>query len=126
MIINSVLQNLQCNNTFITYTFYTYTSRFLLTGYVYLVKRSTDEATASQGTIVGTMRVLCAVTGWIVASVTVASEDPHSTLKGTLTCSSHTYSGAAQQETYIASRRNLDVHNTVDYDETLCSQIRYG
>ena len=55
-----------------------------------------------------------AATAWVVVLVTVASANPHSTIKGTimtikgiLTCSSH--SATAQHETYIVGRRNLDV-----------------
>ena len=48
---------------------------------------STDE-----GTIEGMLQLL---------------HDPQSTLNGTLTCSS--LSGTASYETYVASRRNLDV-----------------
>ena len=48
-------------------------------------------------------------TGYTAASITVASEYPHSTLKGTLTCSSH--SGTALYETHIVGLRNLDVYS---------------
>ena len=45
-------------------------------------------ATASQSTLEGTMRVLAA-SAYAVAIIKVGSEYPHSTLKGTLSCSSY-------------------------------------
>ena len=49
-----------------------------------------------------------AATAWMVPTITVAAEYPHSTLKGTPTCSSHR--GTALYETYVAGWRNLDVY----------------
>ena len=66
----------------------TYTSRFLLTGYVGLILRSTAVATARRGTVEGTMRVLesaatscSSLSAFCQSSVRVS----HSTLNGTAT-----------------------------------------
>ena len=65
-----------------------FTSRYLLTGYVGLILRSTDVATASQSTVEGTMRVR-SMRSASQPSVTVASKYPHSTLNSTVTYSSN-------------------------------------
>ena len=86
----------------------TYTTRFLLTGYVGFTWRGTAEATASWSTVEGTLRVRSSycVHG---TPVTVAAAYPQSMLNGTPTTCSR-LSGTASYETYVASQINLDVY----------------
>ena len=64
-----------------------YTFRFLLTGYVGVIKKM--QLCVDVEVLLRVLWGYSAATGCAVAFVTVASEYPHSTLKGTLTCSSH-------------------------------------
>ena len=79
-----------------------HTSRFLLTGYVGLIWRSTAEATA----VVVPLRVRCR---YYDNPATVVAAYPKRTLNGTPTCSS-SLGGTVSYETYVAGRRNLDVY----------------
>ena len=87
----------------------TYTSRFLLTGYVGLILCNAVPSWLLQ--VVVPLRVLLgyysAATACTVVSepfVRVASEYPQ------WYCNLSCHSGIAQYETYVASRRNLDVY----------------
>ena len=68
---------------------HTYTASFLLTATCMgLISSSTAAPTAHQSTVEGTMRLLCSYCMCSSSShSTVVSEYPHSTHKGTLTCS---------------------------------------
>ena len=72
------------------------------TGYVGLILCSTTVATQ----VAVLLRVLCGYSdatvtkGWAATAHAVAAEYPHSTLNGTVTCSSH--SSTAYYETYVA------------------------
>ena len=79
-----------------------HTSRFLLTGCVGLIWRSTAEATA----VVVPLRVRCR---YYDNPATVVAAYPKRTINGTPpTCSS--LGGTVSYETYVAGRRNLDVY----------------
>ena len=77
---------------------WTYTTTFLLTGYVGLIMQYRCDCKLEYrlGYYKGTQATGCRVV------TTLASEYPHSTLKGTLTCSSHN-STAPYEITYLES-----------------------
>ena len=69
-----------------------YTSKFCLISYTGLILHSTTMATSSHSILEGTMRVLCSYCMRSSFSAFLNSSEslyPHSTLKGTATCSSH-------------------------------------